>query len=106
MKRVGAAILLAGAATVAPLAGTAAAADGPRAQNVLNCRTEAIGKQGWAHCTNNTDQAVAFRVTVVCGVGFDGSGEWVTLNPGASGSSGFECGELSTGAGSVSWEEG
>ncbi|WP_369206968.1 hypothetical protein [Streptomyces sp. PU-14G] len=108
MKRVLAATLMAGAATVVPLAGTASAADAPpvSANNVLDCNTKTSGRQGWAACRNNTSQSVAFRVTVVCGRAFDGAGNWVTLNPGATGTSGFECGPASTGAGSASWEEG
>ncbi|MFF4507505.1 hypothetical protein [Streptomyces sp. NPDC001401] len=77
-------------------------------QNVLSCNTYTDdGVTGWAHCVNNTAQAVAFRAVVVCGWEVDHNGEWVTLNPGREGWSGASCnGPIGTGVGSVSWEEG
>ncbi|MGG2463864.1 hypothetical protein ACO0M4_29420 [Streptomyces sp. RGM 3693] len=80
---------------------------GVGAQNVLSCSTSTPdGREGWAQCRNDTAQVVGFRVVVVCGMAPDVYGDWVTLSPGQSGSSGRRCGIASTGVGSVSWEEG
>ncbi|WP_326770393.1 hypothetical protein OG978_42240 (plasmid) [Streptomyces sp. NBC_01591] len=79
----------------------------PRTANggVLNCRTWVDGYKGFADCTNNTQTAVAFRATIVCGVWPDTNGQWITLNPGQRGTSEGECGG-GTGAGSANWQEG
>ncbi|MGI5350415.1 hypothetical protein ACQEU8_19885 [Streptomyces sp. CA-250714] len=110
MKRAHAAILMAGAATVVPLAGTASAADAPRssaaAQKVLECSTAVDGQTGAAYCENHTQRAVAFRATVVCGWAPDVAGKWVTLNPGQEGWSRATCAPTSSGAGSADWDEG
>ncbi|MGA5194069.1 hypothetical protein [Streptomyces exfoliatus] len=96
-----AALLSAGAPATAHTTETA-----PRAAaNDLNCRTWVDGYQGFADCTNNTNRAIAFRVTIVCGWWPDEVGQWITLNTGQRGTSSGECGG-GTGAGSASWQEG
>ncbi|WP_246113689.1 hypothetical protein [Streptomyces montanus] len=108
-------IVAAGAATsaaalsmvaMAPSA-TAAEASPDAAANVLDCTTYTPdGRTGTANCTNNTNRTIAFRSTVVCGMGLDATGAWLTLPPGTWGTSSGICPELSTGVGSVNWEEG
>ncbi|MCJ1681523.1 hypothetical protein MTF65_30040 [Streptomyces sp. APSN-46.1] len=71
----------------------------------LNCRTWVDGYKGFADCTNNTNRAIAFRATIVCGWWPDAVGQWITLNAGQRGTSEGECGGGS-GAGSASWQEG
>ncbi|CAL9340703.1 hypothetical protein [Streptomyces sp. enrichment culture] len=102
------AALAAGAAvTMLPVLGASSAQAAPApVQNALSCATSVSGKVGRADCTNNTNRAIAFRVKVVCGMAPDVSGNWVTLNPGARGSSSATCAWFSTGAGSASWQEG
>ncbi|MFF1507979.1 hypothetical protein [Streptomyces sp. NPDC058326] len=98
---VGAALLSAGAPATAHTTEAA-----PRAAaNALNCQTWVNGYQGFADCTNNTNRAIAFRVSIVCGWWPDTYGQWVTLNSGQRGTSAGECGGGS-GAGSASWVEG
>ncbi|MFH8489661.1 hypothetical protein [Streptomyces longisporoflavus] len=93
------------ALAVAP--GAAAAQQVPAAAppNVLSCTTDTDGYWGHAHCTNNSNVVTAFRVTVVCGHWPDTTGEWKTLNPGASDVSSARC-FGGSGVGSVGWEEG
>ncbi|MFB7629533.1 hypothetical protein ACFC0M_01085 [Streptomyces sp. NPDC056149] len=117
MKRVSVIVASLAVAAVPMVGATAAHADqaapqgvttkGVGLQNVLTCNTYTPdGRTGWANCRNNTAQTVAFRAVVVCGWAPDVHGDWVTLNPGQSGSSGRVCGIAPTGVGSVSWEEG
>ncbi|MFF9480874.1 hypothetical protein [Streptomyces sp. NPDC014733] len=92
-------------ASAAATPAVAATAGGVHTANVLNCTTYTEGSHlAIADCTNNTNQRVAFRVTAVCGWAPDGKGNWVSLDPGQRGKSGFPCG--GTGVGSASWEEG
>ncbi|MER6994905.1 hypothetical protein [Streptomyces sp. NPDC000410] len=101
-------------AVLFPSAGTALA-DGPGgpddpgetrvAAGLLSCGTTSDGRTGTANCSNPSSQVVAFRAVVVCGEWPDQVGDWVTLNPGGSGSSSATCSH-GTGVGSVSWEEG
>ncbi|WP_318199163.1 hypothetical protein [Streptomyces sp. SCL15-4] len=75
----------------------------------LTCHTYVGGggSYGVADCRNNTNRAIAFRVKVVCGWMADQTGDWITLNPGDHVTSSARCdGPLSTGVGSVDWEEG
>ncbi|TYB62251.1 hypothetical protein FXF51_26440 [Nonomuraea sp. PA05] len=104
------ALLLVSAAAAAGLAlpASAAAPDAAAAavaRNSLNCRTWVDGYKGFAECTNNTNRAIAFRVTIVCGLWPDTAGRWITLNQGQRGTSEGECGGGS-GAGSANWQEG
>ncbi|MFF3957238.1 hypothetical protein ACFYY1_29095 [Streptomyces sp. NPDC001890] len=103
MTAVAAAVAVLTPATAASAHTTEAA---PRAaEGVLTCRTWVDGYKGFADCTNNTQTAVAFRATIVCGIWPDTNGQWITLNPGQRGTSEGECGG-GTGAGSANWEEG
>ncbi|MPY61152.1 hypothetical protein [Streptomyces spongiae] len=108
-------ILAAGAATsaatlslIAMAPGATAAQGSPDAvANALTCTTfTPNGRKGVADCTNNTNRTIAFRVTVVCGRAMDQVGPWRTLNPGARDTSSINCPFLSTGVGSVNWQEG
>nr|WP_210590689.1 hypothetical protein [Streptomyces sp. GESEQ-35] len=115
VKRIAIAASVAALAAL-PLAGAAHAADNqPTAeqpvapkvstQSVLDCNTGVAGLDGSAACRNNTDQPVSFAVQVVCGWAPDVTGNWVTLNPGATGTSTGTCPSYSSGAGSASWIE-
>lgn len=113
MRRTKAAALTvatAAALTVLPLATAATAQAAPADTKVLDCRATTPSKYvGRADCTNNTNRAVGFRATAVCGYAVDRKGPWVTLNPGKSGRSEAICGSRfvdGTGVGSVDWEEG
>ena len=115
VKRIAAAASVAALAAL-PLAGTAHAADNHQTakqpvalevgtQSVLDCNTGVSGLDGAAACRNNTDRPVSFAVQVVCGWAPDVTGNWVTLNPGATGTSRGTCPSYSSGAGSAGWIE-
>lgn len=119
VKTIGAAVIAATALVGTTAAGTASAAPSqPQTKkassktaqtqlaNVLDCKTFAEGRKGWTECHNNTNRTIAFRALVVCGMGLDGKSDWLTLNPRQFGTMGFQCGESSTGVGSINWEEG
>ncbi|MEU5159578.1 hypothetical protein AB0G74_08200 [Streptomyces sp. NPDC020875] len=107
-RRITAAVLAAAALPLALTVSTAQAAEtvksAPRPA-LLDCRTSTDGWTGRADCTNRSNQVVAFRAVVVCGVWPDAYGKWITLSPGQAGWSSATCGG-GTGVGSVSWEEG
>lgn len=91
-------LVVAGTAPSTPAESTVLTCDG-----LVHLRDRALGI---AACTNPTDETWQFRAVVVCGRALDVRGDWVTLPPGAYGTSQGRCGgTVIGGVGGVDVEE-
>ena len=102
VRRAGAVLLSSALVAALPVAAATAAPAQPSGD--LSCSTGTHANDeltGFALCQNIGSTPVEFQVQLVCGWAPDAAGEWVRLEPGASGQSTAHCPFYSSGIGEI-----